>query len=254
MPFDDYYASVYDLFYDEVSYSAVAARLYDVFDHSAQPVKCVLDLGCGTGRYAKLLAEQGYEICGVDRSAAMIAIAMSRVPGQRWIVKDIADLVVDDSMRADAAIMMGDILSYHLSNSELLRALRNIRLCLTAGQIFVFDFWYGPAVLTLRPGVRSAEKDGVVRIASGELCTSLNLCRVKYKIFNMKQQKHSEETHYLRYFSLPELDLFLQQTGFTSVGFGTLANFDQIFDLTRKPSDLLPTESNWHAVCVANAI
>ena len=36
----------------------------------------MLDLGCGTGRHAKRLASKGYDITGIDLSAASIAMAM----------------------------------------------------------------------------------------------------------------------------------------------------------------------------------
>src|SRR6266849_5761564 len=38
----------------------------------------ILDAGCGTGRYATELAKRGLQVCGVDRSAELIAIARNR--------------------------------------------------------------------------------------------------------------------------------------------------------------------------------
>lgn len=40
----------------------------------------ILDAGCGTGRYATELAKRGFRVCGVDRSAELIAIARNRDP------------------------------------------------------------------------------------------------------------------------------------------------------------------------------
>ena len=40
----------------------------------------VVDLGCGSGIWAKALVDAGYQVVGVDKSPAMIEIARQRVP------------------------------------------------------------------------------------------------------------------------------------------------------------------------------
>ena len=40
----------------------------------------VLDIGCGTGHFAAIVAEAGAQVVGVDRSAAMLGPASRRVP------------------------------------------------------------------------------------------------------------------------------------------------------------------------------
>src|SRR5207253_656111 len=45
----------------------------------------VADLGCGSGIWARALADAGYEVLGVDLSADMLAIARSRVPEARFV-------------------------------------------------------------------------------------------------------------------------------------------------------------------------
>src|SRR5439155_24360251 len=40
----------------------------------------VVDLGCGSGIWARELCNAGYEVLGVDLSEAMLAIARKRVP------------------------------------------------------------------------------------------------------------------------------------------------------------------------------
>lgn len=45
------------------------------------PVGRVLDLACGTGRHAKLLASLGHEVTAVDRDAQALAAAAAAAPG-----------------------------------------------------------------------------------------------------------------------------------------------------------------------------
>ncbi|EGX57039.1 methyltransferase [Streptomyces zinciresistens K42] len=53
----------------------------------------VLDLGCGTGSLSLLAAEQGHRVTGVDRSAAMVALARAKLAG-----RDAAFLVGDAAL------------------------------------------------------------------------------------------------------------------------------------------------------------
>ena len=53
----------------------------------------ILDAGCGTGRVAARLTEQGYRTVGVDVDAGMLGEARRRHPLLAWIESDLADLV-----------------------------------------------------------------------------------------------------------------------------------------------------------------
>ena len=65
------------------------ARLYDALNPveddlrglvefvGSEPLR-VLDLGCGTGRLALMLAERGHDVVGVDPAAAMLDVARTR--------------------------------------------------------------------------------------------------------------------------------------------------------------------------------
>lgn len=58
------------------------------------PARRVLDLGCGTGEHARLLAERGFEVVGLDRSQAMISKARDagEPEGVRFVVADLRKL------------------------------------------------------------------------------------------------------------------------------------------------------------------
>lgn len=95
---DDYdrFAPFYDLEFAEFDDDW---SLYRAFaDHGGGPI---LELGCGTGRLVVPLAEAGYEVTGVDRSPAMLALARAAV--ERADVAAQVTLVEDD-MRSLAAL------------------------------------------------------------------------------------------------------------------------------------------------------
>lgn len=75
----------------------------------------VLDLGCGTGDpIARHLIERGYDVTGVDFSAAMLAIARDRFPDGKWIEADFRDL--DLSVRFSGIIAWDSF--FHLTRDE----------------------------------------------------------------------------------------------------------------------------------------
>jgi len=69
----------------------------------ALPIGRVLDAACGTGRYARGLAERGHAVVGVDSSQAMLALARAAVPTGDFRVGDLAALPLEDAS-VDAAV------------------------------------------------------------------------------------------------------------------------------------------------------
>jgi SAM-dependent methyltransferase len=68
----------------------------------------VLDIGCGTGTFALLLAERGYEVIGVDPARASLDVARGK-PGAervRWIEGDATRL---PPLQVDLGTMTGNV-------------------------------------------------------------------------------------------------------------------------------------------------
>ena len=70
------YARAYDALYEGKDYESECDLLLDVLrEADGRDVHRILDLGCGTGSHALVLAERGLDVVGVDRSADMTEIA-----------------------------------------------------------------------------------------------------------------------------------------------------------------------------------
>ena len=54
----------------------------------------------------------------------------------------------------DVVISLFHVMSYQLSNDDLTAAFDTALIHLSSGGIFLYDYWYAPAVLTQRPEVR----------------------------------------------------------------------------------------------------
>ncbi len=69
------FAEVYDLFMDNVPYREWCGYITALLAEHGIADGLILDLGCGTGRLTRLLAEAGYDMIGVDYSGEMLDIA-----------------------------------------------------------------------------------------------------------------------------------------------------------------------------------
>lgn len=116
------------------------SRVYDLPDHEeitraflkrAMPIfrarprgTPVLDLACGTGLMAELLAPRRIRVVGVDRSREMLDIARERdVPRARWIEGDLRNF--DPGEPCSVATACGDILNHFPSVESLAPILRH---------------------------------------------------------------------------------------------------------------------------------
>lgn len=80
--------------------AALVERLVD-------PPGRVLDAGCGTGRIAVRLAEQGYDVVGVDVDASMLDVARAEAPDLDWRLGDLATLDLGEAF--DLVLLAGNI-------------------------------------------------------------------------------------------------------------------------------------------------
>jgi SAM-dependent methyltransferase len=122
----------------------------------------VLDLCCGYGRHAIALAEQGYQVTGLDRKAAAIAEAerRSQAAGMEvaYVTCDMREVGELPDM-FDAVINMWQSLSYFDddTNADMLRAIHDL---LTPGGRFIVDL-YNRASLERQQGTKQQDINGV---------------------------------------------------------------------------------------------
>lgn len=218
----DHYACYYDLLYRDKDYAAEATYVASHIRQLNPSAKTILELGCGTGAHAEFFARLGFTVVGVDMSATMLNQAETRKAKLPTEIAERLTFIQGDvrSIRTgeqyDAVISLFHVMSYQTSNADLENSFATAAVHLKPDGIFLFDFWYGPAVLIQKPEVRvkRLEDDNIklTRIAEPILQVNTNLVNVIYTIFienkiseNIKELK---ETHRIRYFFLPEINYF----------------------------------------------
>lgn len=242
------YAGHYDALYAEKDYCAECDLVEEAarrFGHGQRGR--LLDVGCGTGGHALELAGRGWTVLGVDRSPAMLALAAAKPQrgAVSWIEGDARTF--DAGGRFDVALMMFAVIGYLHDTATLREALQNIRRHLAPGGLFLFDCWYGPAVLAQRPGDRTKviERGGrrITRSARGTLDSLRHLTTVRYRVVETEGDRvlsDTEEVHTMRYFFPEELRLLLDVTGFETLSMSAFPSLDAPLN-----------EGEWNAFVVA---
>jgi len=121
----------------------------------------------------------------------------------------------------DAFISLFHVMSYQTENDELEKVFQNVSEHLTDGGLFIFDFWYGPAVLTNPPivKIKRLEDDEVkiTRITEPVMRYNENIVDVNFEVMIEDKKTHLvekiNETHKMRYLFLPEIELFANKVG-----------------------------------------
>ncbi|MEV4060324.1 class I SAM-dependent methyltransferase [Nonomuraea dietziae] len=120
------------------------------------PGSRVLDAGCGTGRVAIWLAEQGYDVTGVDLDPSMLDVARAKAPGLTWIESDLADLDLDDAF--DLVVAAGNVIPLLAEGAEP-RTVSRLARTLRPGGLLVAGFGLDAAHLPVPPSVTLADYD-----------------------------------------------------------------------------------------------
>jgi ubiquinone/menaquinone biosynthesis C-methylase UbiE len=218
------YADFYDSLYEAKNYQQECNFVKHVFKtYSEKKVNTILELGCGTGSHALLFADMGYAVTGVDISENMLEIARKKVLDQKkritFMQQDIRHL--DLTQKFDAAVAMFAVMGYQTTNQDFEDTLTSVRRHLDTGGLFVFDVWFGPAVLTQKPSERVKiieQKDKkIIRYAHPVLNIINHTVEVNYTVLEIAGDKvltETEESHLMRFFFYQELKYFLETNGF----------------------------------------
>jgi SAM-dependent methyltransferase len=217
-----------DLLFDEPRLAAVYDPLdpdrsdLDVYDALAAELgaRSVLDIGCGTGTFACLLARRGLEVTGVDPAAAMLAVARAK-PGAervRWLHGVAPDL---PPLQVDLATMTANVAQVFLDDGAWADTLAAARGALRPGGWLVFESrrperraW---REWTRDHSYRREEIDGVGLVETWDEVTQVALPYVSFRstmIFRADGAELSSEST-LRFRSREEIGESLAAAGFS---------------------------------------
>ena len=126
-------AAIYDAFEADRSDLDVYAAIADELG-----ARRVLDVGCGTGTFAVMLAGRGLEVVGVDPAEASLDVARAKPGGERvrWIH---GEATVLPPLEVDLATMTGNVAQAIVDETDWQGTLRGVHDTLRPGGHLVFE-------------------------------------------------------------------------------------------------------------------
>ena len=135
------FATVYDLFMDNIPYQDWCAYVTSLLKEHGVSDGLVLDLGCGTGKLTRLLAAEGYDMIGVDLSEEMLEVALEHEmedPKQiLYLQQDMREFELYGTVRAIVSIC--DSMNYLTDYEDLVQTLKLVNNYLDPQGVFIFD-------------------------------------------------------------------------------------------------------------------
>jgi len=189
-----------------------------VLAHAGLAGGLVVDLGCGSGATAARLSDDGYDVLGIDRSPAMVALARRRARRARFRIGSFVDAPLPPCIAVTA---IGEVVNYvfdRRNDDARLRALfRRVFAALRPGGFFVFDA-LGPGHVP-GTGVRVGHREGpgwAVLVTVDEDRRRATLTRA-ITTFRRVQGgwRRDEETHEQRLLEPKRVERWLRDAGFS---------------------------------------
>ena len=214
-------AASYDRLTSDVNYEAIVAFYHEILNKEGVRPKNAVDLACGTGSVALILAKKGYRVIGVDMSEEMLTVAQQRAFEQvgypMFIRQKLQKLFLPKGV--DMAVCALDGLDYILNPEDCKKAIQRVYKALNPGGIFIFDVNTPEKLRAMDGQVFLDEDDDVYCVWRGEFDENTNICSYGMDLFQRRGDlwQRSFEEHREYAYSQQQLYDYLKAAGFTHI-------------------------------------
>jgi ubiquinone/menaquinone biosynthesis C-methylase UbiE len=211
----------YDRLTSDVDYKAIVAFYHAILEKENIHPKSAVDLACGTGSVALLLAEEMERVIGVDMSEEMLTVALQRAQEQEnrplFVCQMLQELRLDRAV--DLAVCALDGLDYILDPADCCEAIRRVYKALNPGGIFIFDVNTPEKLRAMDGQVFLDEDDDVYCVWRGEFDEQTNICSYGMDLFQRRGDvwQRSFEEHREYAYTVEQLTEYLRSAGFTHI-------------------------------------
>lgn len=213
-------AQYYDQLTTDVQYEKWADYIQRHFARHKHPIGSVVELACGTGSLARLLAESGYDVTAVDLSPDMLSVAADKCEGLnvRFVCQDMAKLTLPEP--ADAVVCCLDSVNYVTRPAQLRRAFQRVYQALAPGGLFLFDTKTPEALEQADGEIYLDENDELYCVWRGEYDARRRICGYGIDLFALQPDGswvRGGEYHEEFAYTPEELTAFLEEAGFSHI-------------------------------------
>ena len=214
-------AASYDRLTNDVDYTAVVDFYFQILKKEGLVPRTAVDLACGTGSVALLLAQKGIRVTAVDMSEEMLCVAAQKaqdVENQpRFVCQKLQRLHLPRGV--DLAVCALDSMDYILDPEDCRSAIRRIYKVLNPGGCFIFDVNTPEKLRAMDGQVFLDEDDDVYCVWRGEFDELTNICSYGMDLFQRRGAvwQRSFEEHREYAYSAQQLTQYLREAGFTHI-------------------------------------
>lgn len=224
-------ASSYDRLTNDVDYAAVVAFYFDILKQDNLSPRTAVDLACGTGSVAMLLAEKGLQVTAVDMSEEMLSVAAHKAQEQQrqifFVHQKLQSLYLPKGV--DLAVCALDSINYITDPEDCIKAISKVYKALNPGGCFIFDVNTPEKLRAMDGQVFLDEDDDVYCVWRGEFDEEKNICSYGLDLFQrigaVWQRSFEEHCEYA--YTQEQLVSYLRNAGFTNIAVYSDRRFDK---------------------------
>lgn len=211
----------YDRLTNDVDYGAVVDFYRQILKKEGLHPRTAVDLACGTGSVALLLARNGLEVTAVDMSEEMLCIAAQKAQTlenpPRFVCQRLQQLRLPRGV--DLAVCALDSLDYITDPADCAEAIRRVYKCLNPGGCFIFDVNTPEKLRAMDGQIFLDEDEDVYCVWRGAFDENTNICSYGMDLFQRRGDAwyRSFEEHLEYAYSETQLKGFLKAAGFTDI-------------------------------------
>ena len=214
-------ATSYDSLTWDVDYGAVVDFYFEILNMEGLQPRTAVDLACGTGTVALLLAKKGLDVTAVDMSEDMLTVAAQK-SGElenppRFVCQKLQQLRLPRGV--DLAVCGLDSMNYITEPEDCREAIRRIYHVLNPGGCFIFDVNTPEKLRNMDGQVFLDENADTYCVWRGEFDEETQICAYGMDLFqrqgNLWQRSFEEHREYA--YTIEQLTGYLREAGFTSI-------------------------------------
>lgn len=184
----------------------------------------ILDIGCGTGTLAYIMADAGYDVVAADPSEDMLSQAcMARgtrpLSNPLFLRQSFATLDLYGTV--DAAVCSLDCVNYITGDDELAASFARLGLFIAPGGLFIFDVNSVEKYSRYKDSLFIDQTEDMYCVWRADYDPVSMLCRYSVDIFTRRGElwELASEEHIQRAYAPAQLSVALESAGFGNISF-----------------------------------
>lgn len=217
------FAYIYDRLMQDINYDKWLKFIKDILQDNNMNPKDVLEMGCGTGNFTRLLCQEGYNVTAFDSSEDMLAVAYNKLESYKnvqLVKQDMLDFKINKEF--DMIVSVCDSINYITEYSHLVKVFNDVYSHLMPEGAFIFDInSFYKLKNVIGNNVFVEDNDEIFYVWENEYDEKDNTCQFYISFFVKDTEKdlyrRFNEIHIEKAYTSLEIETALRESGFSFV-------------------------------------